>query len=108
MLLKRREEDHGAFGFGSLPGWYETELGRAFSSATEPLLVDLVEARPGERWLDAGAGTGRLARLLAARGAEVVAAEHDPLLLALAAAPRAHLHDRRGRHRGSALRGCVV
>ncbi len=86
MLLKRREEDHGAFGFGSLPGWYETELGRAFSSATEPLLVDLVEARLGERWLDAGAGTGRLARLLAARGAEVVAAEHDPLLLALAAA----------------------
>ena len=86
MLLKRREEDHGAFGFGSLPGWSETELGRAFSSATEPLLVDLVEARPGERWLDAGAGTGRLARLLAARGAEVVAAEHDPLLLALAAA----------------------
>ncbi len=84
--MKRREEDHDPSGFGDLPDWYETEVGRAFSSATEPLLVDLIEAQQGERWLDAGAGTGRLARLLAALGAEVVAAEHDPGLLALAAA----------------------
>ncbi|MDQ3434710.1 MAG: class I SAM-dependent methyltransferase [Actinomycetota bacterium] len=82
--MNPRAEHHS--GFDDLSDWYATGVGRAFEAATDPILARLVEARPGERWLDAGAGAGRLAALLAARGAEVVATDHDAGLLDLAAA----------------------
>lgn len=47
-------------------------------------LVQLARARPGERALVVGAGTGYGAALLASCGAEVVALEEDERLLAIA------------------------
>jgi trans-aconitate methyltransferase len=41
---------------------------------------------PGQRVLDAGCGTGRVARELARRGADVVGVDNDPSMLAVARA----------------------
>ena len=41
-------------------------------------IVETVEGRPGERWLDVGCGTGELAFLAAATGATVTGADLSP------------------------------
>ncbi|HXF81716.1 MAG TPA: ubiquinone/menaquinone biosynthesis methyltransferase, partial [bacterium] len=46
--------------------------------------VAAAEVRPGQRVLDAGTGTGDLARLAAARGAQVIGADLTPAMLAIA------------------------
>lgn len=73
-------------GFPDLDRWYWTPVGRAFSRASAPLVERLLDARPGQLWLDAGAGTGCIAELVAARGAEVAAVDGDPAGLVLAEA----------------------
>ncbi|RMG46667.1 MAG: class I SAM-dependent methyltransferase [Acidobacteria bacterium] len=55
------------------------------------LRVASLAAAPGVRLLDLGCGTGELSLACAARGAEVIAVDHDPLLLAVA---RNKLQDR--------------
>ena len=44
-------------------------------------IVDSVDAQPGERWLDVGWGTGELALLAAATGANVTGADLSPELV---------------------------
>ena len=44
-------------------------------------LVRLLDPQPGERVLDLGCGTGRLAAAIAAAGAEVVAIDSDPAMI---------------------------
>jgi SAM-dependent methyltransferase len=44
-------------------------------------IVDSVDGAPGKRWLDVGCGTGELAFLAAATGAEVVGADLSPTLV---------------------------
>jgi SAM-dependent methyltransferase len=44
-------------------------------------IVETVEGRPGERWLDVGCGTGELAFLAAATGATVTGADLSPALV---------------------------
>jgi len=50
----------------------------------DPALFRLLGDVRGRRVLDAGCGSGYLARLLAAKGAEVVAVDHSPKLLEIA------------------------
>jgi trans-aconitate methyltransferase len=47
-------------------------------------LIDLLDPQPGERVLDLGCGTGELTADLVARGAEVVALDSDPAMVATA------------------------
>jgi len=49
-------------------------------------LVRLLDPHPGERVLDLGCGTGRLAAAIAEAGAEVVAIDSDPAMIARARA----------------------
>jgi SAM-dependent methyltransferase len=44
-------------------------------------VVDAVEARPGDRWLDVGCGTGELAFMAAETGAEVTGSDLSPVLI---------------------------
>ena len=49
-------------------------------------LVELLDPQPGERILDLGCGTGRLAAEIAARGAAVVGLDRDSAMLEVARA----------------------
>jgi ubiquinone/menaquinone biosynthesis C-methylase UbiE len=71
--------------------WFATPVGRAMDAAEARAVLDLADPKPGERALDAGAGTGIYTRRLAERGAIVTAVDADPEMLAAAAlkAPRA-------------------
>ncbi|WP_290862868.1 methyltransferase domain-containing protein [Hamadaea sp.] len=51
---------------------------------TASALLDAVAVKPGERLLDAGTGTGTVAALAAARGAEVTAVDAEPSMVAYA------------------------
>jgi trans-aconitate methyltransferase len=62
---------------------FVTEQGRG--------LIDLLDARPGERVLDLGCGTGDLAAAVAARGAAVVGLDASSEMLAAARAKHPHL-----------------
>jgi SAM-dependent methyltransferase len=62
--------------------WHDVELGSY--DADLPLWLELAEAANGPI-LDLGAGTGRVAAHLAARGHELVAVDMDPELLAVLA-----------------------
>jgi len=44
-------------------------------------IVDSVDGSPGKRWLDVGCGTGELAFMAAATGAEIVGADLSPALV---------------------------
>lgn len=59
--------------------------GQAFPLAREAaLFAALCPVRPGEAWLDAGTSTGFYAGLLARRGAQVLAVDLSPAMLAQA------------------------
>jgi len=67
-------------------GWDAAGYDASFSFVTAygaPLL-DLLDARPGERVLDVGCGTGHQAAALAERGVEVVGVDSDAAMLVLA------------------------
>jgi 2-polyprenyl-3-methyl-5-hydroxy-6-metoxy-1,4-benzoquinol methylase len=69
-----------------------------------PALVAACDVRAGQRVLDVGAGTGNAAIAAAAAGADVVASDLTPELLAAGGrcGPRAGMG--RGRRRGAAFR----
>ena len=67
-------------------GWDAAAYDSRFSFVTSlgaPLL-DLLEARPGDRILDLGCGTGHQAAELAARGCSVTGLDDDPAMVAAA------------------------
>jgi 2-polyprenyl-3-methyl-5-hydroxy-6-metoxy-1,4-benzoquinol methylase len=59
----------------------------ALSALYEPVVDALVGEIAGRHVLDAGCGDGHLARILAARGARVIAIDGSRAMLALAARP---------------------
>lgn len=65
-------------------GTYATTFGFVASGGDD--LLPLLQARPRERVLDLGCGTGRHAAALAASGVSVVGADLDPAMLAAAGA----------------------
>lgn len=66
--------------------WYQTRLGAAAHRIELALIDRLARPRPGEQALDAGCGTGIYTAWLAGRGLRVTGADHDPVMLAAAAA----------------------
>lgn len=66
------------------PGGLHRLLHPVWFGPVHAALARQLRARPGERVLDVGAGTGRLAGKIAAFGAAVVLVEPDPPSLALA------------------------
>ncbi len=80
-----------------IAAWHDVEC--ASYAADLPLWRELADERGGPV-LDVGAGTGRVALDLAARGHEVVAIDADPELVSVCAA--------RGRDRGLPLRAHVA
>src|SRR5690349_5179397 len=74
-----------ARGFDALAPGYDAAYPRSRSLArmrAAGLAAWQSAARPGERWLELGAGTGRDAVALAARGVRVLAADISPGMLA--------------------------
>jgi SAM-dependent methyltransferase len=49
-------------------------------------IIERLDPQPGERWLDVGCGTGRLAELAAQRGANVTGVDLSPVLIETARA----------------------
>jgi SAM-dependent methyltransferase len=75
-----------ARGFEAAAGLYE-RVRPDYPPEAVDLLVRLLALRPGRTLLDLGAGTGKLSRLVAERGATVVAVEPAAGLIRQAAAP---------------------
>lgn len=87
--------DAGELGVGETLGTTDTETGYGIWSAyydtfnpliavEEPLVRELLDARPAGRALDAACGTGRHAAYLASRGHEVTGVDSSPQMLAVA------------------------
>lgn len=57
-----------------LSNWWRDELADdpAYTEEVEPLVLELLDPQPGQRYLDVGCGEGRLMRAVAGVGAEVV------------------------------------
>ena len=72
---------------------YDGEDNAAF--ADEPYLAEILDGIPPGRALDAACGTGRLTKLLTARGHQVVAADGSPDMLGYAEADRKIVADLR-------------
>jgi SAM-dependent methyltransferase len=64
--------------------WFATPLGNAMETAEARAVVAMTDPRPGEHPLDAGCGTGRYTRRMAAHGAIVTGVDSDPEMLAAA------------------------
>jgi len=68
------------------PVWEDKYSRRSFSDRADVLLSFLDEHDlSGRRWLDAGCGSGRLTRMLAARGCEVIGVDASPAMVRVAA-----------------------
>ncbi|WP_249137174.1 class I SAM-dependent methyltransferase [Bradyrhizobium tropiciagri] len=66
-------------------GWEALHQSRTFKARTAALFGLLGTADlNGQRWLDAGCGTGTLSRLLAARGCDVTGVDASPEMIAAA------------------------
>ncbi|MGZ8785740.1 MAG: class I SAM-dependent methyltransferase [Acidimicrobiia bacterium] len=72
--------------WGDLAGWWQQELAGdpAYQNQVLPLLLDLLTARPGRRYLDAGCGDGRVMRAVVEAGANVIGCDLNIELLHLA------------------------
>jgi SAM-dependent methyltransferase len=66
--------------------WWLEELSTDPSYAEEigPLLLDLLQPKPGALYLDAGCGDGRMMKLLSGKGARVVGCDFNLRLLSVA------------------------
>ncbi|MDH3397416.1 MAG: class I SAM-dependent methyltransferase [Acidimicrobiia bacterium] len=71
-----------------LAEWWQQELADDSGYAEEalPLLLDLLDPRPGNRYLDAGCGDGRVMRAVVETGATVIGCDLNLELLRLAKA----------------------
>src|SRR5690606_23465848 len=80
---------------GHLADWWLTEItDPAYVEEVLPLVLELLEPRPGERLLDVGCGEGGVMRAVAASGADVVGIDGSAVLAARAGrAFVAHLPD---------------
>jgi SAM-dependent methyltransferase len=71
-----------------LAGWYDGWVGptgsRYHRTTAIPLLLELLDARPGERVLDVGAGQGVLAPEIVRRGAHYTGIDASPAMIARA------------------------
>ncbi|MHC2436902.1 class I SAM-dependent methyltransferase [Bradyrhizobium sp. USDA 4451] len=66
-------------------GWEALHQSRTFRARTTAMFGLLGNAElNGQRWLDAGCGTGTLSRLLAARGCDVTGVDASPEMIAAA------------------------
>jgi len=70
-----------AIGPQAYVGWRATALGAITEAIEHRLLLDMIGAGPGVRFLDAGCGDGALVRAIAARGAEATGVDPDPAML---------------------------
>ncbi len=62
--------------------WFETPLGKLIEQFERELIIQMLRSKRGERFLDAGCGTGMFTRCLLAEGASVVGLELSfPMLL---------------------------
>ena len=69
--------------------WEEKYAGASFSRRAQALLSLAGGVRPGEHWLDAGCGTGTLARRLARQGCRVTAVDGSVRMIESARRARA-------------------
>jgi len=76
--------DGGSDSAGCYNAWFTTPLGRAMDAAEASAVMTLAAARPGERALDAGCGTGIYTRRLTERGALVTGVDNDSEMLVAA------------------------
>lgn len=67
----------------ALEDWWVAEIEHdpAYREEVIPLLLELLDPRPGERYLDAGCGEGQGLRAVAGRGARVVGCDLNDRLL---------------------------
>lgn len=79
MAFEELKQRHAAM-WGSAP--FE-EIAWTLADMHETVVKE-VAAQPGERWLDVGCGTGELAMMAAASGAEITGVDLAPVLVATA------------------------
>lgn len=64
--------------------WYETKLGRLVDNIEAECGLSLLEDQPGEKYLDAGCGTGNFTKRLIKRELEVIGIDSSDQMLSIA------------------------
>jgi SAM-dependent methyltransferase len=67
-------------------GWRATSIGATTEAIELRLLLGMIDAKPGIRFLDAGCGDGALTCVVATQGADAVGVDPDPAMLTRARA----------------------